>query len=122
MQLYETHVFGGRAVVYAHGELDEVARPALQASLERAMTRANDVVVDLSEVQFLDSSALVALKNIQARMDKWGGRLSVRGTSPYLERLLKIVDMNWLMHPLRARPKVQAPAERRPGFSRGLGA
>jgi anti-anti-sigma factor len=49
------------AVVRAEGELDIAAVPGLQACVGRAALRGPRVVVDLREVEFMDTYALRAL-------------------------------------------------------------
>ena len=43
------------------GELDLANAPQLDAALERAFTQVDEVVLDLSKVEFIDSSGLHAV-------------------------------------------------------------
>lgn len=47
--------------VVVSGELDLAVAPCLEDALRRAMTLASDIVVDLSEVRFIDSTGLYTI-------------------------------------------------------------
>ena len=62
--------------VAIHGEVDVAAVPALEGALEAAIeTSAGGFVVDLSGVEFMDSSGLLAMLNarglLAARIARW---------------------------------------------------
>jgi anti-anti-sigma factor len=62
-------------VVRPRGELDVAARDELRASLRQC---TGDVVVDLSEVAFLDASCLGVLVTERTRVMGHGGTLRLR--------------------------------------------
>ena len=64
---------GAYAVVRAEGEIDIAAVPRVRAWVRRAAQRSPSVVVDLRDVEFLDTFALSALILLQeeARVDGW---------------------------------------------------
>lgn len=66
-----------RVVIAPTGELDAYVAPLLQEAFRRAIDDASLVVVDLSEVQFMDSSALGALVGALRRSRERGGVLRV---------------------------------------------
>lgn len=75
-------------VVNWAGDLDMAALPELRTRLRRAIGDASrDVVVDLSEVTFMDCSALGLLMSARARL---GGRLWLRGIPPSVTWLLRV--------------------------------
>lgn len=67
-----------RTLLRLSGELDLLTAPKLAARLDEAVRqREGDVVVDLSEVEFVDSAGLHALLNGQRRLIRLSRRLSV---------------------------------------------
>ena len=81
----------GTAVVRVTGELDLQTAPELESRLlQLATDGANQVVVDMAETDFIDSTGLhaliVAVKQLRVR----GGDLIVRAPSPNTARLLQL--------------------------------
>lgn len=96
--MYGIEVVGRRAIVHAEGELDQVARTLLEASLEHVMGLGiREITVDLTRVVFLDSSAISALIQAHLKLNPEGGRLALRGASRRVQRVLKIVDLEWML-------------------------
>lgn len=96
--MYGIELLGGRAIVHAEGELDQSSRKRLEASLDHVIALGiREVTVDLSRVEFLDSSALSALIGAHLRLHPDGGRLAVRGASARVQRILQVVDLAWLL-------------------------
>lgn len=79
VQLALSTRFEGRAVVIAvAGELDIFTVPKLTARFDDAIRRRQgDLVIDLSEVGFIDSMGLHALLNLQRRLLRQARRLIV---------------------------------------------
>ena len=76
------------SVVKWAGDLDMAAIPELRTRLRHAIADpSRDVVVDLSEVTFMDCSALGLLMSARARL---GGRLWLRGIPPSVTWLLQV--------------------------------
>ena len=69
----------GRAVVFAvEGELDLATSPTLEQELERVRDADIDLlIVDLRELQFMDSTGLHALVKAHKRPHEAGRRLAV---------------------------------------------
>lgn len=70
---------GGAYVVTLRGEIDAYTAPALRDDLHRLVEEqhAHLVVVDLSSVTFLDSSALGALVGLLRRLRERDGQLRI---------------------------------------------
>lgn len=85
---------GMTTVVSPHGEIDygnvDVLRAAL-ADVSRA--DSDEVVVDLSHVTFIDSTALSALVGAKQRLAA-GRSFSVRGPQPRVARVLQLAGVN----------------------------
>jgi anti-anti-sigma factor len=68
---------GGRAVVGVWGELDLATAPELETVLLERLDAGEDVVLDLRELQFMDSSGLRVLVTAHARATDGGPRFAV---------------------------------------------
>ncbi len=62
----ETSHEEGCVVIRLSGDLDLVTVPRLEPQIERAIAGAPDVVVDLTEIQFLDSGGLRLLTRVSS--------------------------------------------------------
>jgi anti-sigma B factor antagonist len=85
---------GDRKVVTASGELDAHSAPTLQAQVDplTAVTGAS-VVIDLSNVGFIDSTGLGVLVATLKHVREVNGRLDVVVSSP---RVLKVFHLTGL--------------------------
>ena len=89
-----TRVVDDRTIVSAAGELDAHSAPALEAELNRltAVSGAS-VVVDLSDVAFIDSTGLGVLVTTLKHVREVNGRLDVVVSRP---RVLKVFTLTGL--------------------------
>ena len=62
--LMKTEAENGRVVIHLHGEIDLSNVEALESQIDRAIADAEDVVIDLTAVEFLDSRGLRLLKRV----------------------------------------------------------
>jgi anti-sigma B factor antagonist len=87
---------GGASVVVPTGELDLATAPALEASLTRAFDEAGSgrVVLDLRELEFIDSSGLRTLLTARKRADEAGADFSLVAGHRGLERTLEIAGVH----------------------------
>jgi anti-sigma B factor antagonist len=84
----------GRHVVSADGELDLAAAPDLRAAIDAALEAgAVAIVVDLSEVTFIDSTAIGILLATRERMRRSGGSFDIVCVEPNVLRVLEIVGI-----------------------------
>jgi anti-sigma B factor antagonist len=60
----------GRAVIVVRGELDLATAPELDAAVTEALDAGQDVVVDLRELAFMDSTGLRVLVAAHARVER----------------------------------------------------
>ena len=96
----------GRTHILPCGELDIVTAPALEQALAEATAAAvPEVVLDLRELTFMDSTGLRTLAQASARADEAGVTLSVVRGPRQIGRVLEISGLSPLL------PLVDAPPE-----------
>lgn len=92
-------------VLAPSGELDLAASTFLRAALVEACDEGLPVVVDLSEVTFIDSTALGVLVAAHRRLQAGGCHLTLRGASSRIRTVLdttgltKVLDIDGGMRP-----------------------
>ena len=85
---------GRRAVVSVRGELDAYSAPRLEDEIARLVAdRVDDVVLDLSQTGFLDSSGLRAILTAQRQLAESNGQMGLRAPSEPVKRLLEITGL-----------------------------
>jgi anti-sigma B factor antagonist len=76
------------------GELDLASSTELEQELDRLLASgANQVVVDLRELEFMDSTGLSVLINAHQRAQQAGARLSLIKGPPQVQRLLSLTGV-----------------------------
>jgi anti-sigma B factor antagonist len=96
---------GDVPVVAVSGEVDVYSAPALKESLTGLLNAGtNTVVVDLTEVAFLDSTGLGALVEARAATNEVGGSLLVVCSQ---ERILKLFTITGLDGVFAIHPTVE---------------
>lgn len=89
----------GRLVLRVHGAVDLPETGELRALLNEALSldyRA--VVVDLTEVHFMGSSALGVLVEAHQRLDGVGRSLHIRGAAPAILRAFEITQLDKVLN------------------------
>ncbi|MEX1106535.1 MAG: STAS domain-containing protein [Ilumatobacteraceae bacterium] len=76
------------------GEVDAHTAPDLAANLEPLPAGDGDVVLDLADVGFMDSSALRVLVEAHDRAAAHGRRLVLRAPSAAVRRLLEVSGLS----------------------------
>ena len=93
---------GGRVVVVAIGEVDVFTAPQLDAELSRLTADGRtELVVDLSRVDFLDSTGLSVLVKTLKRVREADGHLDVVVTVERVAKVFRITGLDQLI-PLHA--------------------
>ncbi|MFB6999278.1 STAS domain-containing protein [Streptomyces virginiae] len=88
-----------RRVVRVGGEMDIDRAPMLRDALHAAITRpggSDEIVVDLSDLSFCDSSGLTALIHAQRTAAEHGRRIILRTPPPQVRRLLEMTGADAL--------------------------
>lgn len=71
------------------GELDLASAPQLTAALARHLSSGHcEIVLDLTNLQFCDSSGLSVFVQAHRELRSAGGRLKLHNASPHLRTLL----------------------------------
>lgn len=96
----------GACVVFVRGELDLNGCPALEAALlEAEQTNAAQILVDLGELTFVDSSGLGVLTRAAARARSNGDRLRITSPRDQVASVLRLTELDKQL-------PMQAPTER----------
>ncbi|WP_231116062.1 STAS domain-containing protein [Motilibacter rhizosphaerae] len=97
-----TSTVAGWPVLSVSGEIDALTAPALRERLLEALREEGSrVVLDLSAVSFLDSTALGVLVAAHKRASTTGGQFRLVVATPLTTRLLKLtgLDQVFAVHP-----------------------
>jgi anti-sigma B factor antagonist len=87
---------GERIRVALEGELDLATAPTLETVLEETLASGNEVLIDLGELEFLDSTGVTLL--VMALRQKSAARLSfLPSRSPEVGRLLELTGLDQRM-------------------------
>ena len=88
----------GRVVLAVRGEVDIVTAPELAAILDAVIDRGHRIVVlDLSELEFMDASGLRVIIHGAQRLAPAGGELALRSPSRLVLRMLDITGLTSLV-------------------------
>ncbi|MDP9346795.1 MAG: STAS domain-containing protein [Actinomycetota bacterium] len=107
--------------VVVRGELDIAAVPQLDIALRRAQAVADAVVLDLRELQFIDSSGAQLILAADRRIRWSGGRLIVVRGPAEIDWFLALVGMDELLELVdRTNADAQATLVVNAGHAAGL--
>jgi len=84
---------GGATVFKLRGTLDIATAPTLRAALSQAQETKKNVVVDLTQIEFLDSTGLGALIGAHRRASERDGSLRLIVNEGPILRLLAITGL-----------------------------
>jgi anti-sigma B factor antagonist len=100
---------GGAPGVAVHGEVDVSAVPALVEALDAAIRDSSGAfVIDLCDVEFLDSSGLGALMRARALLGREERSLAVVCPPGPVRRLLEVAGVIDLLFPYSSREEAAA--------------
>ena len=84
-------------VIHVRGEIDMATAGRLRDVIEPHMGPKQKIILDFSEVDFMDSSCLEVLVQARGRLTKDGGSLILRNPSTAAHRLLTVAGANDLL-------------------------
>src|SRR5215204_5464376 len=84
-----------RIIMIVGGELDCLAKPVLEATLQDVIERQGhlDVAIDLAALDFIDSRGLLALMSGDRMAKSIGGELTLSGAEPHIQRVFDIAGL-----------------------------
>ena len=91
-----TDVVDGVSVVRVGGDLDVYTAPRLKEALDGAMKSGRRMVLDLSEVHFIDSTALGVLVGALRQSGSESGAFRLVVDDPYLLKIFRITGFDGL--------------------------
>lgn len=83
----------GHSIVTASGEIDLYTAPALQAEFT-AIASGSRVIVDLSGVEFCDSTGMNVLLSAMKRSREGGGSFELAGPRPAVRKVLQVTGLD----------------------------
>jgi anti-sigma B factor antagonist len=84
------------SVVHVGGDLDVYTAPRLKETLDAAMAQGPRVVLDLSQVHFIDSTALGILVSAMQQSNAESGDFRLVVDDPYLLKIFRITGFDGL--------------------------
>lgn len=90
-----TRTSSDEVVVAMRGEIDALAIPELSRCLDwaTAVNGSAHLVLDMTEVEFIDSVGLTAIVRAHKRVAAEGGSVRIRRPSPPVRKVLDIVGL-----------------------------
>lgn len=86
---------GQAAIIVVRGELDLATSPELEDRLRNLCDSGNaQVVIDLRELEFMDSTGLSIIVKAHQRLTETGRRLSIVRGSQQVQRLLDLTGVS----------------------------
>lgn len=97
---YETHFADGILSVRLKGEIDHHSAVSIRTALDEEIARLcpRKTVLDLSDIEFMDSSGLGLIMGRYSLMQKLGGILTLKNPN---ERIVKIFELAGLGRMIR---------------------
>ena len=90
----EAHTNGEARVLAVSGELDLAAAPSLEEELNRALSSQTElVVVDLKDLEFIDSTGLSVLVRAHQHAKESGQQLGLINPGAQVARLLSLTGL-----------------------------
>jgi anti-sigma B factor antagonist len=81
--------------VYLSGSCDLATAPALRQTLHALNPpEVNDVILDVRDLEFIDSTGLGVVLGAMRRMREGGGALAIAGANGIVRRVLEITDLD----------------------------
>ncbi len=87
----------GLTVCYVDGEIDINTSPAMKKSFDKILSaRTPKIIINLTSVNYVDSSGLATLVEILKNMRAYGGKLKLTNLSSKVKNLFEITKLEKL--------------------------
>ncbi|NLL17857.1 MAG: anti-sigma F factor antagonist [Clostridia bacterium] len=93
--LLNTVTMDGSLVVKVKGELDLLTAETFRNLVERELNRgrAQNLILDMEHVSFIDSSGLGVILGRYRRIREQGGTMAIVGVKPHVKRILELAGI-----------------------------
>jgi anti-anti-sigma factor len=81
-------------ILRVSGDEDRTTSGTRRRPISTALRATRDVIVDLSELDFADSSLIIDLAVLAQRLRARGRTLSLRNPKPHIKRLIELVGLH----------------------------
>src|SRR5687768_7948082 len=85
---------GSEVVLRVRGEVDTATAPQMGQAIDAQLARRRRIVLDLSEVEFMDLHGLAVLMRANRRTRVDGGSFALERPAPCVVRLLELVRVD----------------------------
>lgn len=87
---------GETLTIYLSGEIDHCAAEMLREGMDKLIrkNRPDELILDFSEVSFMDSSGIGMLIGRYKTVDSFGGKTCARNLSLPIERLFRMAGLH----------------------------
>ena len=105
--LIRYEVRGDALVVHVVGEIDHHSAVVVRTGIDAEITatRPTRVLLELSSVDFMDSSGLGLIMGRFALVKQYGGRLAVLDPSPAVLKIMRLAGMERMIQILKTKEK-----------------
>jgi anti-sigma B factor antagonist len=85
----------GRVILTLHGDLDTAAAPVLRSALDQVIEQQGnlDVIIDLADLDFIDSRGLGVLVAADRTAKERGGTVTLSAPRPRVQRVFEITGL-----------------------------
>jgi anti-sigma B factor antagonist len=88
---------GPRTVLAVTGEIDLASSPQLRAAVEAAFASADELCIDLTETEFMDSTGLHVLVDAARHADEVGCNLEIVCPPGHVRRVIELAGVDQLV-------------------------
>ena len=90
------HFDDSPALLRCSGDEDRTTQSLRRRALSRALITPTDLTVDLSDLDFADTTLMLDLAMVARRLRAVGRAMYVRGAQPHIRRLIEMVGLHRL--------------------------
>ncbi len=87
------------AILALEGDIDLYQTPVVKVKLDELIDRKSErILVDLSRVNYMDSSGLALFIECLQRIGAYGGKLGLFGLQPTVQHIFEIARLDQVLH------------------------